>query len=181
LRGYKRPPWLSSIVDHSFHIENTLRHSLELPTSLLQDSFKSKLPRRDLRFMLEWPTRSSSQALHRWSLCVCYSWRFVPLDGLGYPGVNKVVVDPEKFVLSSLLWAFDSGNWTRSWWSFSVDYGWKRPDSLWAPQRRRWHHLWVAEFQEEILCLCVSHIDLLHIFVQALFLFRVWPNLRFES
>jgi hypothetical protein len=35
------------------------------------------------------------------------------------------------------------------------------------------HPLWVAELREEILCLCVSHIDLLHVLVQALFLFRV--------
>jgi hypothetical protein len=28
-------------------------------------------------------------------------------------------------------------------------------------------------FRKKILCLCVSHIDLLHILVQALFLFRV--------
>jgi hypothetical protein len=31
-------PRLSSTVGHSFHIANTLRHSLELPTSLLQAS-----------------------------------------------------------------------------------------------------------------------------------------------
>jgi hypothetical protein len=36
LGGYKRPPRLSITVGHSFHIANTLRHSLELPTSLLQ-------------------------------------------------------------------------------------------------------------------------------------------------
>jgi hypothetical protein len=35
---------------------------------------------------------------------------FVPLDGLGSPGVTKVVVDPRKFVLPSPLWGFDSGN-----------------------------------------------------------------------
>jgi hypothetical protein len=46
-------PRLSSTVDHLFRIANTLRHSLELPTSLLQASFKSKLPRRDLRLTLE--------------------------------------------------------------------------------------------------------------------------------
>jgi hypothetical protein len=33
----KGPPYLSSTVDHSFHIANTLRHSIELPT------FSSKL------------------------------------------------------------------------------------------------------------------------------------------
>jgi hypothetical protein len=49
----KCPSRLSSIGGHSFHIANTLRHSLELPTSLLQDSFKSKLPRRDLSRILE--------------------------------------------------------------------------------------------------------------------------------
>jgi hypothetical protein len=32
--------------------------------------------------------------------------------------------------------------------------------------------LWVAELQEEILCLCVSHIDLLPVLVQVLFLLR---------
>jgi hypothetical protein len=53
LGGYKRPLRLSSMVGHSFHIANTLRHSLELPTSLLQASFKSKLPTRDLRLTLE--------------------------------------------------------------------------------------------------------------------------------
>jgi hypothetical protein len=53
------------MVDHSFHIANTLKCSLELPTSLLQASFKSKFPMRDLRLTLEWPTQSSSQALHR--------------------------------------------------------------------------------------------------------------------
>jgi hypothetical protein len=35
------------------------------------------------------------------------------------------------------------------------------------------HPLWVAELQEEIVCLCVSHIDLLLVLVQDLFLFRV--------
>jgi hypothetical protein len=53
LEGYKRPPRLSSTVGHSFHIVNTLRHSPELTTSLLQGSFKSKLPRRDLSLTLE--------------------------------------------------------------------------------------------------------------------------------
>jgi hypothetical protein len=38
-----------------------------------------------------------------------------PLDGLGCPGVTKVVVDPGKFVLPSSLGGFDSGNQTRSW------------------------------------------------------------------
>jgi hypothetical protein len=41
------------MVGHLFHIVNTLRHSLKLLTSLLQDSFKSKLPRRDLSLTLE--------------------------------------------------------------------------------------------------------------------------------
>jgi hypothetical protein len=41
------------MVGHSFHIANILRHSLELPTSLLQASFKSKLSRRDLSLTLE--------------------------------------------------------------------------------------------------------------------------------
>jgi hypothetical protein len=49
----KGPSRLSSTVDHSFHIANTLRHSLELPTSLLQASFKSKFARRDLSLTLE--------------------------------------------------------------------------------------------------------------------------------
>jgi hypothetical protein len=40
LGGYKMPPRLSSMVVHSFHLANTLRHSLELPTSLLQASSK---------------------------------------------------------------------------------------------------------------------------------------------
>jgi hypothetical protein len=43
-------------------------------------------------------------------MCVRYSCRFVPLDELGYQGVTKIVVDPEKFILSSPLWGFDSGN-----------------------------------------------------------------------
>jgi hypothetical protein len=102
----KGHPRLSSTVVHSFHIANTLRHSLELTTSLLQASFKSKLPMRDLRLTFEWPTRSSSQALHWRSLCVRYSWGFILLYGLGCPGVTKVVVDPKKFVLPSPLWGF---------------------------------------------------------------------------
>jgi hypothetical protein len=106
----KDPSRLSSTVGHTFHITNTLRHSLELTTSLLQASFKSKLPRRDLRLTLEWPTRSSSQTLHRWFPCVHYSWGFVPLDGLGCARVTKVVVDLKKFVLPSPLWGFDSEN-----------------------------------------------------------------------
>jgi hypothetical protein len=53
LGGYKRPPHLSRMVDHSFYIANTLRHSLEFPTSLLQASFKSELSRRDLSLTLE--------------------------------------------------------------------------------------------------------------------------------
>jgi hypothetical protein len=40
--------------------------------------------------------------------------------------------------------------------------------------------LWVAELREEILYPCVSHIDLLLVLVQDLFLFRVRPNPRFE-
>jgi hypothetical protein len=156
---------LSSTRGHPVHIANTLKHSLELPTSHLQASFKSKLSRRDLSLILEWPTRSSTQALHRWSLCIRYSWGFVPLDGLDCPGVTKVVVNLRKFVLPSLLWRFDSGNRTRSWWSFGVDYDWKRPDSLWAPQQRHRRPLWVSELQKEILCLCVSHIDLFPVLV----------------
>jgi hypothetical protein len=121
LGDYKRLSWLSSQVGHSFHLTNTLKQSLELSTSLLQASLKSKFSKRDLSLTLEWPTRSLSQTLHRWSPCVRYSWGFIPLDGLGCPGVTKVVVDPGKFVLSSCLWRFDSENWTRSWWSFGVD------------------------------------------------------------
>jgi hypothetical protein len=117
----KGPPRLSSTVEHSFHIANTLRHSLELPASLLQASFKFNRPMRDLSLTLEWPTRSSSQALHRRSPCVRYSWGFVPLDGLGCPGVTKVVVDPGMFVLSSPLWGFGSRSQTKSGWSFRVD------------------------------------------------------------
>jgi hypothetical protein len=51
--GYKRSPHLSSMGDHSFHIANTLRHSLELSTSLLQASFKSKYSMEDLRLTFE--------------------------------------------------------------------------------------------------------------------------------
>jgi hypothetical protein len=29
------------------------------------------------------------------------------------------------------------------------------------------HPLWVAELQKEILCLCASHFDLLHVIVQV--------------
>jgi hypothetical protein len=49
----KVPPYLSSLVGHSFQLVNTLRYSLELSTSLLQASFKSKLPKRDLSPTLE--------------------------------------------------------------------------------------------------------------------------------
>jgi hypothetical protein len=38
----------------------------------------------------------------------------------------------------------------------------------------------VAEHREEILYPCVSHIDLLPILIQDLFLFRVRPNPRFK-
>jgi hypothetical protein len=110
----KDPPRFSSQVGHSFHLANTLRHSLELPTSLFQASFKSKLPRRDLSPTLEWPTRSSTHTLHWWSLCIRYSCEFIPLDELGCTRVTKVVVDFKKFVLPSPLWGFDSGNWTKS-------------------------------------------------------------------
>jgi hypothetical protein len=40
-------------LGHSIHIANTLRHSIGLPTSVLQDSFKSNIPRRDLSLTLE--------------------------------------------------------------------------------------------------------------------------------
>jgi hypothetical protein len=40
--------------------------------------------------------------------------------------------------------------------------------------------LWVVELQKEILCPCVSHIDLLPVLVQDLFLFRVRLNPKFE-
>jgi hypothetical protein len=49
----KGPPRLSSMIGYSFYIANTLRHSLELPSSLLQASFKSMLSRRDLNLTLE--------------------------------------------------------------------------------------------------------------------------------
>jgi hypothetical protein len=118
LGGYKRPPCLSSRVGHSVQLANILRHSHELPTSLLQASFKSKLPRRDLSFTLEWPTRSSTQALHQRSPCVRYSWRFVPLDRLWE---SPRLWWTSKSLYCPLLWGFDSGNRTRSWWSFGVD------------------------------------------------------------
>jgi hypothetical protein len=170
-RGYKRPTCLSSTVGYLFHIINSLRHSLELLMSLLQASFKFKLFRRDLSPTLQWPTRFSSQTLYRWSQCVHYSWRFVPLDGLGCPEITKVVIDPRKFVLPSPLWGFDSRNWTRSWWSFGVDYGWKRPDSLWAPQQRHSHPLWVVKLRKEILSL---------ILIYFLFLFKLCSCLEFD-
>jgi hypothetical protein len=47
LGGYKSPPRLSSTVGHLFHIVNTLRYSLELPTSLLQAS-----PRLSLQVLI---------------------------------------------------------------------------------------------------------------------------------
>jgi hypothetical protein len=53
LRAIKGPPRRFNLVGHSFQLANTLRRSLELPTSLLQASFKSKLPRRDLSLTLE--------------------------------------------------------------------------------------------------------------------------------
>jgi hypothetical protein len=49
----KGPSCLSSTIGHSFHIANILRHSLKIPTSLLQASLKFKLPRRDLSLTLE--------------------------------------------------------------------------------------------------------------------------------
>jgi hypothetical protein len=48
----KGPSRLSSMVGHSFHIANTLRHSFELPISLLHAFFKSKMTRRDLSLTL---------------------------------------------------------------------------------------------------------------------------------
>jgi hypothetical protein len=47
LGAIKDPPHLSSMVGHSSHIANTLRHSLELPTSLLQAS-----PRLSLQVLI---------------------------------------------------------------------------------------------------------------------------------
>jgi hypothetical protein len=38
----------------------------------------------------------------------------------------------------------------------------------------------VAELPKEILCPCVSHVDLLHVLIQDLFLFRVRTNHKFE-
>jgi hypothetical protein len=174
LGSYERLLRLSGMVGHSFHITNTFRYSLELPTSLLHASFKSKHRRRDLRLTLEWPTRSSSQALQRRSLCVRYSWRFVWLDRLGCPGVTKVMVDLEKCVLPSPLWGFDSKNWIRSWWSFGVDYGWKRSDSLWAPQRRRRHPFGWPNFEKKY-CVFVSLI-----LIYFLFLFKLCSCLEFD-
>jgi hypothetical protein len=109
----KRPLILTST-----HFETL---SLELWTSSPPSFIKSKHPRRDLSLTLEWPTRSSTQALHRQSPCVRYSWGFVSLNGLGCPRVSKIVVNFRKFVLPSPLWWFDSGNWTRPSWSFGVD------------------------------------------------------------
>jgi hypothetical protein len=53
LGAIKGSPHLSFQVDHSFHLANILRHSLELQISLPQVSFRSKLPRRDLSLTLE--------------------------------------------------------------------------------------------------------------------------------
>jgi hypothetical protein len=52
-RAIKGSTCLSSMVVHLVHIANTLRHCLELPTSHLQASFKSKHPRRDLWLTFE--------------------------------------------------------------------------------------------------------------------------------
>jgi hypothetical protein len=49
----KGPLRLSSMRGHLFHITNTLRHSFDLPTSLVQASFKSKHPMRDLKLTFE--------------------------------------------------------------------------------------------------------------------------------
>jgi hypothetical protein len=46
-------PRLFNLIGHPFYLANTLKHSLELPTLLLQASFKSKLPMRDLSLTLE--------------------------------------------------------------------------------------------------------------------------------
>jgi hypothetical protein len=125
-------------------------------------------------FFAKRPTRSISQALHRRSPCIRYSWRFIPLDGLDCPGVTKVVADPGKFVLPSLLWGFDCGSWTRFWWSFRVDYGWKRLDSLWAPQQRRRHLLWWPNFGKKS-CVFVSLI-----LIYFMFLFRFCSCLELD-
>jgi hypothetical protein len=55
LRGWaiKGPPRHSNKVDHSVQLVKSLIYSLELSTSLLQASFKSKLPMRDLSLTLE--------------------------------------------------------------------------------------------------------------------------------
>jgi hypothetical protein len=106
LGDYKRPPRLSSTVGHLFHLANTLRYSLELPTSLLLASFKSKLPK----------TSHFSDPLDLHLKHFTDDLRiFVTLGNL-FPrwtrlsGSPKVVVDPKKFVLPSPLWGFYSQN-----------------------------------------------------------------------
>jgi hypothetical protein len=49
----KGPPCLFNPASHLFQHANTLRRFVELSTSLLQVSFKSKLSRRDLSLTLE--------------------------------------------------------------------------------------------------------------------------------
>jgi hypothetical protein len=121
LGAIKDPPRLSSSIGHSVQLANTLRHSF-LSSNPLSISLKIH---SNLSFIWEIWSSLLSDSLdlqHKHfidDLCV-----FVTLGNLSprqtrcYPGVTKVVVDLEKFVLPSPSWRFDIRNWIRSWWSF---------------------------------------------------------------
>jgi hypothetical protein len=73
------------------------------------------------------------------------------------------VVDPEKFILPSPLWGFDSET--------KLDLGdcskWIRVER--DPSLCELHN----KLQKKIMCFCASLFDLLHVFVQVFFLLRV--------
>jgi hypothetical protein len=73
LGGYKSPSHRSSLEDHELNLKTLPSVLSWAQNSSPQASLQSKLPRRYLSLTFEWLTRSSTQALHRWSMCVRYS------------------------------------------------------------------------------------------------------------
>jgi hypothetical protein len=183
-----RFPWGLQKASHTSLAHLATQFSLHtLWNTLLSSNSLSLKLHSKLRFLGEiwatfWVTHSTFKQSTSLTIFVCsFLLETCPLDGLGGLGVTKVMVDLKKFVSPSPSWGFDSGIWTRSWWLFGEDYGWKRPCSLWAPQRRRRQPLWLAELQEQILCLLYLLISIYFLYLLKFILVLGWPNPRCDS
>jgi hypothetical protein len=76
--GYERGSPPPSLIWPLCWLEYPFNLSFLRSNSLPQASIKAKPSRRDLSQLLNGPLDLQAGALHQRSLCVCYSWGFIP-------------------------------------------------------------------------------------------------------